>query len=172
MRNLQLLISPDAIRQKIAAVARAIDAQYAGEELTLIMVMKGAICIAADLMRALQTPCAIEYCSASSYGARGTQRGELKILGLDPLDLTDKHVLLVDDIFDSGTTLTQILLQLQAKNPKTLKSLVLLSKKVPRTTNYTPDYVLFEIENLFVIGFGLDYNEEYRGLPGIYSLET
>ncbi len=172
MDSLQLLISQEQIKEKITEAARAIDAQYAGEELTIVMVMKGAVCVAADLMRELKTPCTIEYCSASSYGQHGAKRGELKISGLDQLDLTSKNVLLVDDIFDTGHTLKQILSRLQQKNPKSLKSLVLLSKNVSRDIDFVPDYVLFEIENLFVIGFGLDYKEYYRGLPGIYVFTT
>src|SRR5579862_8932717 len=164
MENFQLLISPDQIKNKIADVARRIDADYQGEELTIVMVMKGALCIAADLIRELKTPCSIEYVSASSYGQRGEKRGELKIFGLEELDLKSKHVLLVDDIFDSGETVSQIMAKMKKKNPKTLKSLVLLVKNVERDVTYIPDYVLFKIENLFVIGYGLDYKEYYRGL--------
>lgn len=168
MDNIELLISQDKIKSKIAQVAQVLDAEYNGEEITIVMVMKGAICIAADLIRELKSPCTIEYVKASSYGHRGAQRGELKITGLETLDLTSKNVLLVDDIFDSGETLTGILAKLQEKNPKSLKSLVLLAKNVQRDVSYYPDYTLFEIENQFVIGYGLDYKEHYRGLPGIY----
>jgi hypoxanthine phosphoribosyltransferase len=168
MDNLELLISQDEIKNKIADAARVLDAQYEGEELTIVMVMKGALCITADLIRALKTPCIIESVTASSYGKRGTKRGELQISGLEEIDLSSKNVLLVDDIFDSGQTLSQIFAKLKQKNPKSLKSLVLLAKKVKRDTTYLPDYALFDIENLFVIGYGLDYKEHYRGLPGIY----
>ena len=172
MDNLELLISQDTIKSKIAEVAHVLDAEYKGEEITIVMVMKGAICIAADLIRELKSPCTIEYVKASSYGHLGSQRGELKIIGLDSLDLSSKNVLLVDDIFDSGETLTGILAKLQEKNPKSLKSLVLLAKNVERDVTYSPDYTLFEIENHFVIGYGLDYKEHYRGLPGIYYFKT
>jgi hypoxanthine phosphoribosyltransferase len=168
MDNTELLISQDEIKQKIAEVARILDEEYQGEELTMVLVMKGALCIGADLIRELKTPCAVEYVSASSYGQRGTKRGELKILGMEDLDLTAKNVLLVDDIFDSGETISKIFVGLDKKKPKTLKSLVLLAKNVGRDVAYVPDYVLFNIENQFVIGFGLDYKELYRGLPGIY----
>ena len=172
MDNIELLISQNEIKSKIAEVARVLDAEYRGEEITIVMVMKGAICIAADLIRELKSPCTIEYVKASSYGQRGSQRGELKITGLDALDLSSKNVLLVDDIFDSGETLTGILAKLQEKNPKSLKSLVLLAKNVERDVTYYPDYTLFEIENQFVIGYGLDYKEHYRGLPGIYLFKS
>lgn len=172
MSNVELLISQDEIKSKIAQVAQVLDAYYQGEEVTIVLVMKGAICIAADLIRELKGPSTLEYVTASSYGQRGTKRGDLKIIGLDSLDLHAKHVLLVDDIFDSGETLTRILAKLQEMNPKTLKSLVLLAKKVPRDISYYPDYALFEIENQFVIGYGLDYKEQYRGLPGIFLLKS
>jgi hypoxanthine phosphoribosyltransferase len=168
MGNVELLISRDAIEDRILDVARALDVQYEGEELTIVMVMKGALCITADLIRALKIPCTIEAVKASSYGERGAKRGELQILGLEEVNLFSKNVLIVDDIFDSGQTLLQIFSKLKEKNPKSLKSLVLLEKNVDREISYLPDYILFSIENLFVIGYGLDYKEHYRGLPGIY----
>ena len=168
----QLLISEERIQKRVHEVARLLDQYYQGEELVLVAVMKGAICIAADLLRALKTPTILECVQASSYGQKGAMRGELTIHGYEKLDLASKHVLLVDDIFDTGHTLTQILSRLEEKQPRSLKSLVLLSKEVNRSFSYEPDYVLFSVENLFVIGWGLDYKEHYRGLPGIYTFES
>jgi hypoxanthine phosphoribosyltransferase len=170
MSTIEPLITQDQIHQEIQRVAKAIDAEYQGEEITLIMVMKGAICLAADLIRELKTPCNLEFIKASSYGQRGTKRGELKIEGLDTIDLSSKNVVLIDDIFDSGQTLSQIAAKIQAMKPKSLKSLVLLLKNVERDVTYLPDYSLFPIEDEFVIGYGLDYKEYYRGLPGIFVL--
>lgn len=166
--NLKLLISPAEISREIHRAAEAIDRHYAGEELTVVVLMKGALCLAADLIRALKTPCTVECIGASSYGERGTQRGDLKITGLENFDPASKNILVVDDIFDSGQTMTHIVAELEKKSPKSLKSLVLLSKNVEREVTYRPDYVLFEIDDLFVVGFGLDYKEHYRGLPGIH----
>lgn len=168
MVSMELLISSEEIKQKVAQVARLIEKEYVGEEVTLIVVMKGAICITADLMRELKIPVNFECIRASSYGMRGIERGTLVVDGLDKVDISSKNILIVDDIFDSGTTLCHILCECAKKNPKTLRSLVLLSKNVKRDLSYIPDYVLFQIENRFVVGFGLDYNEKYRGLPGIY----
>lgn len=165
---MELLISHEEIKQKIAEVARLIEKQFAGEEITLLMVMKGAICLAADLMRELNISVNFEYIRASSYGMLGTERGSLTVEGLDKIDIASKNILLVDDIYDSGATLSHIISECRKKNPKMLKTLVLLSKKVRRDLSYIPDYVLFEIENQFVVGFGLDYNEQYRGLSGVY----
>jgi|SRR5580700_818171 hypoxanthine phosphoribosyltransferase len=171
MDNIELLISQDEIKSKITEFAQMLDTQYHNEELTIVMVMKGAICMTADLIRALKTPCTIEYVKASSYGQRGEKRGELKIFGLQELDLSSKNVLLVDDIYDSGETVSQIVAKLKEKKPKSLKSAVLLAKNVARDVNYIPDYILFNIGNQFVIGYGLDYKELYRGLPGIYAFK-
>lgn len=155
---------------KIAEIALKLESEYRGKELTIVMIMKGAICLVADLIRHLQIPCSIEFIQTSSYGQRGTKRGELAIFGLENIQLAKKHVLVLDDIFDSGATLTEVMKRLKAQEPKSIKSLVLLSKKVPRKTEYNPDYVLFEIEDRFVVGYGLDYKEHYRGLPGVYVL--
>jgi hypoxanthine phosphoribosyltransferase len=132
------------------------------------MVMKGAFCLTADLIRSLKIPVLIEYIKASSYGHLGKNKGDLKVVGLETLDLKSKDVLLVDDIYDSGETLSYIIAKLQEKLPKTLKTLVLLSKNVKREVDDLPDYSLFFIEDVFAIGFGLDYKERFRELPGIY----
>lgn len=168
MEQVELLISHEEIKSKVADVADAIDAQYQGEELVIVMVMKGALCIAADLIRELKTPCTIECIRASSYGQHGTMRGELTVFGLEDLDLSSKNVLVVDDIFDTGKTLLHVVTKIREKNPKSLRSLVLLKKNVKRDVAYHPDYILFNIENLFVVGYGLDHKEYYRGLPGVY----
>lgn len=167
--DIELLISSEEISHKIAEVAATINEEYRGEELAIIMVMKGAICVSVDLMRHLEIPFTVDYIKASSYGQQGTQRGELVLKGIEKIDLKDKHVLVVDDIFDSGHTMSTIVNSLQKKQMKSLKTLVLLLKNVPREISYLPDYILFHIENRFVIGYGLDYKEFYRGLPGIYA---
>ena len=92
-------------------------------------------------------------------------------MGLDRLNLQDRDVLIVDDIFDSGHTMSSLIDALKIKRPRSIKSLVLLCKDVERSTSFRPDYILFEIKNHFVVGFGLDYKERYRGLPGIFIYE-
>ncbi|MBY0528679.1 MAG: hypoxanthine phosphoribosyltransferase [Rhabdochlamydiaceae bacterium] len=170
MTQLETLIDPEQIRSQVQKAALEIDEMYKGQELMILMVMKGAICLVADLMRMIQVPCTLEYLRASSYGERGKERGELKIQGLDEIDCSGRHVLVVDDIFDSGNTLKGIMEALKVKLPLSLKSLVLLHKNLSRTVRYRPDFILFEIENHFVVGYGLDYKEHFRGLPGIYKL--
>lgn len=165
--ELDLLISMDEIQDKIAKVVVQLESDYKDQEIVVVMIMKGAICLVADLIRAISLPCVVESIQASSYGAHGKTRGNLQIKGIESLDLFSKNVLLVDDIFDSGNTLFQVHQALAEKKPKSLKSLVLLSKNVS-DLEYQPDYILFSIENRFVVGYGLDYKEYYRGLKGIY----
>jgi hypoxanthine phosphoribosyltransferase len=167
--DLDLIISKEEIASKIDEVATQINQEYQDKELTVIMVMKGAVCVTADLIRQINVPLTIEYVSASSYGHRGTTGGELTIRNLKRLDLKGKDVLLIDDIFDTGKTLVTLVKEIQKKQPNSIKTLTLLVKDVPRKTNYLPDYVLFTIPNRFVIGYGLDYKELYRNLPAVYA---
>lgn len=167
--ELELLIDPETIADRVRTTAAQINQAYEGQELTILMILKGAVCVTADLIRELQVPFKLEAIKASSYGENGTKRGSLKISGLDNLDLTGKHLLVVDDIFDSGHTMKTVVEQLEMKQPASVKSLVLLEKKIPRAISYRPDFALFAIENRFVVGYGLDYKELYRGLPGIYA---
>ena len=167
--NLDLLISSDEIQVKIKEAAQQVSKDYEGKQLTIVMLMKGAICVTADLIRNIEIPFKLEYLKASSYGHNGMKSGELNIEGLDNLDIGGRDVLLVDDIFETGKTVLGVIEKLNKKNPKSLKTLLLLVKDIPRKTSYRPDYVLFDIEDRFVIGYGLDYKEFYRGLPGIYA---
>lgn len=167
--NFDLLLAPDVISQRISEVAAQIDSDYEGEELAVVLIMKGAFVVAADLVRQLHIPCTIEYVKASSYGKNGMKGGELYIDGIERLNLIGKNVLLVDDIFDTGKTMSTLVQKFQVLQPKSLKTLVLLVKDVTRTISYLPDYTMFNIKNRFVIGYGLDYKEYYRGLSGIYA---
>jgi hypoxanthine phosphoribosyltransferase len=167
---LELLIPEEAIQNRIQEIAETLDAEYEGKEILLVMIMKGSLLLVADLIRKLTTQLSIEFVSCSSYGAAGTVRGRLRVNGIEQIDAQGKHLLVVDDIFDSGYTLHEVVSRLQGANPASLKTLVLLSKSVPRKVPYKPDYVLFEIEDRFVVGYGLDYKERFRGLPGVYAL--
>lgn len=163
----KLLISADQIKERVKQIAAQLDHDYKGKEITLVMVMKGAVCITSDLIREIKTPCSLEYVTASSYGNK-TVAGQLTLSGFDGLNLKEKHVVLVDDIYDTGATISEIKRQLLEHAPASLKTLVLLLKNKERSTKEVPDYILFNIENEFVIGYGLDYDQLYRGLPGIY----
>lgn len=166
----ELLIPEEAIRKRIQEIARTLEADYEGKEILLVMIMKGSLLLVADLIRALQIKVCIEFVSCSSYGESGTVRGRLRVNGLEQINAEGKHILVVDDIFDSGHTLLGVIDRLQKMQPESMKTLVLLSKRVPRNVPYQPDYVLFDIEDRFVVGYGLDYKEHFRGLPGVYAL--
>ena len=172
MSSLELLISESEIKLKLQEISTKLQSDYQGQEVTIVMVMKSAFFLAADLMRLLQFPTTLEFITASSYGSGGIERGALTVTGLDDIVVTDKHILIVDDIFHSGLTLFHIVSELKKHKPKTLRSLVLLFKELPRDIDYIPDYSLFKIGNPFVVGYGMDYKELYRGLPGIYSYHS
>lgn len=168
--QLQLLISADQIEERLERVARKLEKDYEGQEITIIMVMKGSFILIADLMRHLHLPVCLDTIHCSSYG-HGI-KGELTVEGIQKLDIKGKHILVIDDIFDTGETLAEVVKQVGEKEPASLKSLVLLQKDVPHSTDYRPTIALFDIEDRFVVGYGLDYKEYYRGLPDIYAIEN
>lgn len=167
--QLRLLISQEEIAARVSEVAEQINEEYKDKKLTLVMIMKGSVCIASDLMRQLQVPCTLEYIRASSYGKNGMKAGQLYVAGLDDMDIEGRDVLLIDDILETGNTMLKVMDQLRGKHPSSIKTLLLLVKDIPRSTTYLPDYTLFNIPDHFVVGYGLDYKEFYRGLPGIYA---
>jgi len=170
--NFRTLISENEIKDRITQIANQLDQDYQDQEIVLIMVMKGAICLVADLIREIKAPCTLEYVRASSYGQNGTKAGALTLQGVENLSLFGRHVVIVDDIFDTGHTMSEIKKELAKQQPASLKTLVLLLKNKVRSIGDLPDYALFTIEDEFVIGYGLDYKELYRGLPGIYIFEN
>lgn len=164
---MDVLISSEVIAEKVEEFGQQVSKDYQDKNLTVIMIMKGAICVTADLIRQLDIPFKLECVKASSYGYNGTTGGELTISGLENLEIEGRDVLVVDDIFETGNTMLGICRQLEKKHPKSIKTLVLLAKTIEKKVEYRPDYVLFDIPNRFVIGYGLDYKELYRGLPNI-----
>ena len=165
--NIEVLIPAEELAVKIRETAAVINHDYQDKKLTVVMLMKGAICVTSDLIRYIEVPFTIEDIKTSSYGYNGTKAGELWIANLDRLDVEGRDVLIVDDIFETGKTLTGVMKVLEDKHPASIKTLILLLKDIPRTIEYRPDYVLFNIPDRFVIGYGLDYKELYRGLPDI-----
>ena len=136
--NLDLIISQDEIATKIKEVSLKINQEYKGKNLTVVMIMKGAICVTADLIRNIEIPFKLEYLKASSYGYNGATNGELQILGWNNLDINGRDVLLVDDIYETGRTITGVLEKLKKKNPKSLKTLLLLVKMSLERLNTIP----------------------------------
>lgn len=167
------LITKDEIATKVRETAQQIQMDYAGRDLVVVMVLKGSICLVADMLREIDLPLNLETVQCSSYGAGGTQRGELKVIGAERLNIHNRDVLIIDDIFDSGHTIVTLLNTLKEMGPRSIKTCVLLNKNgVEKVTDYRPEYVLFDIDNLFVVGYGLDFKERYRGLDGVYVLEA
>lgn len=168
MVHLKPLIDKKQIASKIKEVASWIDEEYRNSDLVLLVILKGAICFAADLIRAIHISCDFQTVQCSSYGSRGIERGPLSVFGLDRLDIQQRDVLILDDIYDSGITLRHVFEKIKEKQPRSIKSLVLLTRK---NSLSQPDRSLFSIDGEFVVGYGLDFKEKYRGLNGIYSLE-
>lgn len=134
--QLELLLSKEEIAEKIKTIASLLDREYENKEIIIVMILKGSIFFVSDLIRSLHMPVRLETIHCTSYGEHGMKRGELKITGLDSLDLEGKHVLLVDDILDSGITISQVIEGIQKHHPKTLLSLVLLTKKSGQTNRF------------------------------------
>jgi hypoxanthine phosphoribosyltransferase len=167
---LHVLISQDRLQARIAELAAQIDADYAGRELLLVGVLKGAVMVMADLARAMHLPVAMDWMATSSYGAGTTSSGVVRILKDLDTDIGGKHVLVVEDIVDSGLTLSYLVSNLQSRDPASLAICALLRKPASAQIPVEVAYTGFEIGDEFVIGYGLDYAERYRNLPFIGSL--
>jgi len=166
------MISPRRIAKRVRALGREISGAYADidQPLVLIVILKGAAVFAADLLRSLAIPAELEFVRASSYGARTTTSGRVKFAHLVEGPLTGRHLLLVEDIVDSGRTIRRINKELWKSRPASLRLATLLDRPARRETEITIDFTGFVIPDRFVIGYGLDYAGLYRELPGIYSL--
>ncbi|MCW2665128.1 MAG: hpt [Frankiales bacterium] len=161
----RVVISEREIADKVAELAAAIDADYVGREVLLVGVLKGAVMVMADLARALRTPASMEFMAVSSYGSSTSSSGVVRILKDLDKDITGKHVLVVEDVIDSGLTLSWLLRNLQARGPASVEVCALLRKPEAAKVEVPVRYVGFDIGNEFVVGYGLDYAERYRGLP-------
>lgn len=164
------LLSESEVRTGVERMAGAIHEFYDGRPLTIIGVMTGSVVLLADLIRQLEMPLRVGVIQTSSYRG-GTQAGELKIQAELMLDIQDRDVLLVDDIFDTGHTLAKVLALMGDYGPRSVRSAVLLRKSGRQEVALDPDFVGFEIPDLFVVGYGLDYRDEYRNLPYVAAME-
>lgn len=151
-------------------MATAIRATYGDRPLTIVGIMTGSLVLMADLIRLLEMPLRVGVVQTSSY--RGTERGDLSINAGMMLDLAGREVLVIDDIFDTGHTLQRVVKLLEEFGPTTLRSAVLLRKVGRQEVSYQPDFIGFEIPDEFVVGYGLDYNDEFRNLPFLAALES
>ncbi len=161
----EILIDEERLQERIRELGREISADYAGKELLLVGVLKGAVFFMADLMRNLTVPCEIDFMAISSYGAATDSSGVVRILKDLDINIESRHVLVVEDIIDSGLTLSYLLRNLESREPTDIEICALLTKPDRREIDVPVKYVGFEIPNKFVIGYGLDFAERYRNLP-------
>lgn len=167
----RVIISDEQIQAKIKEVGAKLSAEYEGKPLLLVSVLKGAFVFMADLCRAISIPTEIDFMSASSYGAGTVSSGTVRIDFDLKHDISNYHVVIVEDIIDTGRTLKEIVRLLHGRNPLSIKVVTLLDKPSRRVVEFEADEALFTIPDLFVIGYGLDYNEYYRNLPYIAEYE-
>ncbi|MDR3455991.1 MAG: hypoxanthine phosphoribosyltransferase [Verrucomicrobiae bacterium] len=160
----KILITDAELAQRIKILARGIERDFRGREMVVVSLLNGTVLFLADLIRHLNLPLRLDFIGVSSYGA-GTESGDLVFTKELRLDVRGRDVLLVDDILDTGKTLSRVLPKLRALKPRRIKTCVLLDKPSRRVAKVKPDYVGFTIPDLFVIGYGLDFAERYRNLP-------
>jgi hypoxanthine phosphoribosyltransferase len=172
MSSFRVLLSADQIQRRIAELAATIDCDYTdGRPVYLIGILKGACIFLADLTRAMKTPTRLEFMGISSYGRGKTSSGQVQVTKDLDVPIEGHHVILVEDIVDTGITLTYLRNLLEQRRPRTLRIATLLDKPERRQSPVKVDYVGFQIPDQFVVGYGLDYAEDYRNLKDVCVLE-
>ena len=166
-----VLIEEDVVSARVAEIGSEISSDYAGKDLLLVGVLKGAVFFMADLMRQLSIPCEVDFMAISSYGASTDSSGVVRILKDLDINIEGRDVLVVEDIIDSGLTLSYLIRNLESRNPASLEICALLTKPERREIDVDVRYTGFEIPNEFVIGYGLDFGERYRNLPYVAVLD-
>ncbi len=168
----EILVPADDLQDRVRALAEAISRDYAGRDLLLIGVLKGAFLFLADLMRHLTLPCEVDFMAVASYGSSTESSGVVRIIKDLDAPLEGRDVLIVEDIVDSGLTLQYLLRTLQARNPASLEVCALLTKPERRKVEMPARYIGFEIPDRFAVGYGLDHAERFRNLPYIAALNA
>jgi hypoxanthine phosphoribosyltransferase len=166
----KILITPEQLQARLTELAAQIDADYTGRDLLLIGVLKGAVMVMADLARAMHSAVSMDWMAISSYGSGTTSSGVVRILKDLDSDISGRHVLVVEDIVDSGLTLSYLVHNLRSRGPASVQVCVLLRKRAAAQMPVEVAYTGFEIADEFVVGYGLDYAERYRNLPFIGTL--
>ena len=167
----EILVQPDDLSRRVRELGRQITEDYAGRDLLLVGVLKGAVFFLSDLMRTIAVPCEVDFMAVASYGSATDSSGVVRILKDLDVALEDRHVLIVEDIVDSGLTLKWLLRNLATRHPRSLKVCALLRKPDAVRVDLDIDWCGFDIPNEFVVGYGLDYAERYRDLPYIGTLD-
>ena len=166
---MKILLSETELQQGVKKLSEEITACYGDQPLTIISILTGSVVLLADTIRLLSMPLRVGVVQAASYV--GDQRGELTITSDWMPDISQRDVLLIDDIFDTGHTLEKLVDCLKEYEPSSIRSAVLLKKTGKQEVTYNPDFVAFDIPDEFVVGYGLDFNDEYRNLPFLAALE-
>ena len=167
----EILVATEDLERRVGELGAEISRDYAGKDLVMIGVLKGAVLFLADLMRALEVPCEVDFMAVSSYGSSTDSSGVVRILKDLEASIEGRDVLLVEDIVDSGLTLHYLLKNLRARNPRSLEVCALLTKPDRRRVDLPIRYVGFEIPNRFAIGYGLDHRQRYRNLRFVAALQ-
>ena len=170
--KLEVLLSREKIEQRVVGLAEEISRDFASSHLLLVCVLKGAVIFISDLMRRLKIPVEIDFMAVSSYGADTSSSGVVRILKDLEQGIQDRDVLIVEDIIDTGLTLSYLRDNLASRQPRSLKVVTLLDKPSRRKVAFKPDYCGFAIPDSFVVGYGLDFNEQYRHLADICVLSS
>ncbi len=165
------VLGKDEIHQKVVHLARRISSDYSKEQLLVIGVLKGAFVFLSDLVRQLSIPVEIDFIQLSSYGDKDTSCGDILFRTNISTDLEGKAVLIVEDIIDTGLTMTRLVRHLRSFKPKSIRVCTLIDKYARRETPFEADYVCHTVTNGFLVGYGLDYAEKYRYLPDVYDLK-
>ncbi len=167
----EILYSKEQIAERISQVAAVLDKEYEDKNPVLICILKGCAPFFTDLIRAMKIPLQIDFMAISSYGAGSTSSGQVKMNKDLDKSIENRHVIIVEDIMDSGHTLFYLKNMLSQRHPASIKICALLDKVARREVDMTPDYKCFEVGNEFIVGYGLDYAEKYRNLPEIGILK-
>ncbi|OGW67976.1 MAG: hypoxanthine phosphoribosyltransferase [Nitrospirae bacterium RIFCSPLOWO2_01_FULL_62_17] len=165
------IVTQEDMRCRIEELGRQIASDYAGKELILVGILKGAFAFYADLARAIRAPLRVDFLIVTSYGSKAKTSGKVKMVTDLTEDIKGRDVLLVEDIVDSGLTVQYLIKTLSKRKPRSIKVCALLSKPDRRKTSVKVDYVGFEISNKYVVGYGLDYQQQYRNLPYMAVLD-
>lgn len=167
----EILFPRDAIARRVQEIAGQISGDYQGRELIVIGILKGAFIFMADLIRAMSIPCRVDFVRAASYGTGSESSGKVVMTKDIETSIKGRDILIVEDIVDTGLTLTYLVNWFKERNPQSLKVCVFLDKRQRRKVSFEADYVCFTIEDGFVVGYGLDFNEQARFLPEVYIIE-
>lgn len=168
----KVLFTQEQIAKRAKEIGAQIDKDYAGEDVVLLGTLKGSIMWMVDIMKNTTRDTPIDFITASSYGSSTMSSGVVKITYEPQTNFYNKHILIIEDIVDTGNTLKFLIEKLKERGPKSVEICTLLNKKARRTADITPKYIGFEVDDLFIIGYGLDYDQKFRNLPYVGYLTT